>query len=77
MTIGVLNAQQVIREIIRRNPSVLKCDREILESPAASSIDAPLGDYYYVMRGSCRPGAQRLGMGYPGHCYLGRMGDDT
>lgn len=58
MTIGVLNAEQVLRDIIHKNPSVLKCDRDITESPEASSIDAPLGDCYYEMPGSCRPGAQ-------------------
>ncbi len=57
MPIGVLNAEQVRRDIIRADRPALKCDREIEEGPDASSIDAPLGDYFYKMPGSCRPGA--------------------
>lgn len=58
MPIGVLNATQVRELIIRGDPPVLKCDREIHEAPEASSIDAPLGDCYYEMPGSFRPGAK-------------------
>lgn len=56
MPIGVLNAEQVLRDIIRADRPALKCDRQIEEAPEASSIDAPLGDCYYEMPGSCRPG---------------------
>jgi dCTP deaminase len=58
MPIGVLNAEQVRALIIGADPPVLKCDREIREAPEASSIDAPLGDRYYKMPGSFRPGAK-------------------
>lgn len=59
MPIGVLSAQQVNDNIIDKNPPVLKCDHTIVERAEASSIDAPLGEYYYEMPGSCRPGKDR------------------
>jgi dCTP deaminase len=56
MSAGVLNQEDIQRELIDRKPARIKSPTDITTTPDPSSIDLPLGDRYYEMPASCRPG---------------------
>lgn len=55
MSAGVLNQEQVRKELIEGNPPRIKCTSTIDIQPEPSSIDLPLGTEYWEMPASCRP----------------------